>query len=114
MRLQPFKLHGHFTFSNFECWGGGHNRGFEPCAERCQGAKCVLDIGAHIGSASLPVSSVLDEQGRAYAFEPAHANLRYLRRHLKLNEVSNVVVVASLVGEDDRDEGSFFEQDDDT
>ena len=22
----PFKLHGHLAFSNFEHWGGGHNR----------------------------------------------------------------------------------------
>ena len=110
----PFKLHGHFAFSDFEHWGGDHNNGFEPCVERCRRARCVLDIGAHIGLVTLPVSSVLADGGVLYAFEPAQVNSRYLRHHLELNRVSNVVVVTSLVGADERDEVDFFEQDGDT
>lgn len=106
----PFLLHGEFAFSDFENWGRGHNRGFASCIEACRGKQCVLDIGAHIGLIALPMSAVIAEGGRVYAFEPAAANLDRLRTHVALNGVSGIEVVDALVGDEDVDETRFFEQ----
>lgn len=106
----PFLLHGEFAFSDFEHWGTGHNRGFARCVEACRGKGCVLDVGAHIGLVTLPMSSAIGDGGRIFAFEPAAANLERLRAHLVLNQVSNVEVVDALVGADDRESVPFFEQ----
>jgi FkbM family methyltransferase len=105
----PFRLVPEFTFSNFESWGGLHNRGFRACVEACRGKTCVLDVGAHIGLVTLPAASVLAKDGRLHAFEPAAANARILRRHLQLNGVQTVEVIQALVGERDGAQVAFFE-----
>lgn len=105
----PFRLSAEFTFSNFDHWGGAHNRGFHYGVEACRGKTCVLDIGAHIGLVTLPVASVLGEGGRVYAFEPARANADLLRRHINLNNVRNAIVIEALVGANDEDQVSFYE-----
>lgn len=106
----PFRLQPEFAFSDFENWGGAHNRGFERCIEACRNAHCALDIGAHIGLLTLPMSQVVAAKGKVYAFEPSTANLHYLRRHLTNNSVRNTEVISCLVGEDNRESIPFFEQ----
>lgn len=110
----PFKLDGRFAFSNYEAWGGGKNVGFQACVEASSGARCVLDVGAHIGLVTLPVSRILAPGGRVYAFEPADFNRSLLRRHTELNGADNVEVVGDLVGERDEDGVVFFEQNTDS
>ena len=110
----PFKLNRRFAFSNFEAWGGNHNRGFEACIEAARGMTCVLDIGAHIGLVSLPLSSVIASNGTVYAFEPASANGAYLVDHLRTNGVTNVKVVTDLAGDKELESVEFFESDDDS
>jgi FkbM family methyltransferase len=109
-RYGPFLLQPEFAFSNFENWGAAHNGGFNLCIEACKDAKCVLDVGAHIGLVTLPASQVIGADGMVYAFEPSTANLRYLRRHLQNNNIRNAEVVACLIGAENRDSVSFFEQ----
>ncbi|MBF0123767.1 MAG: FkbM family methyltransferase [Magnetococcales bacterium] len=107
----PFKLDGYFAFSSFEQWGDRHNAGFVACIEACRDCQCVLDVGAHIGLVALPMASVLAPNGRVFAFEPAHANHTYLSRHIELNGMQRTITALELlVGEDDRDEVAFFEQ----
>ncbi len=106
----PFRLNGEFAFSDFEHWGGGHNSGFAACVEASRGARCVLDVGAHIGLVTLPVGSVLAADGTVYAFEPAAANLRHLNDHIAKNGLANVEVVPYLVGGEARDAVPFNEQ----
>jgi len=110
----PFKLNRRFAFSNFEAWGGSHNRGFEACIEAARGMTCVMDIGAHIGLVSLPLSTVIGSNGTVIAFEPASANGAYLNEHLNSNNVTNVRVVTDLVGDKELDSVEFFESDDDS
>lgn len=95
----PFHLNGRFAFSNFDQWGKGHNSAFEACVKACRNAQCVLDIGAHIGLVSLPASRMVASGGRVFAFEPAAGNLRFLHDHKTLNNLTNLEVVESLVGE---------------
>lgn len=110
----PFKLNRRFAFSNFEAWGGNHNRGFEACIEAARGKSCVMDIGAHIGLVSLPLSTVIASNGSVIAFEPASANGAYLNDHLKSNKVTNVTVITDLVGDKELESVEFFESDDDS
>ena len=105
----PFRFNSHFAFSDFENWGGGHNAGFEACVEMCRGKRCVFDVGAHIGLVSLPMSSVLGDGGKVYAFEPADANRNFLLDHIAKNQAKNIEVNGCLVGDNDRNRVQFFE-----
>ncbi|MEC9292908.1 MAG: FkbM family methyltransferase [Chloroflexota bacterium] len=105
----PFKLNRRFAFSNFEAWGSRHNRGFTATVETSKGKTCVLDVGAHIGLVSLPVSQAISKAGKVYAFEPAMANQMYLVEHLTANNIDNVEVITDLVGESPLESVEFFE-----
>jgi len=110
----PFKLDRRFAFSNFESWGGQHNRGFSACIEAARDLDCVLDVGAHIGLVTLPLSSVISKEGTVYAFEPALGNSKYLSSHLASNSVQNVKVVTELLGAENRSGVEFFESNEDS
>lgn len=110
----PFKLNRRFAFSNFDAWGGNHNRGFEDCIEAARGMSCVMDIGAHIGLVTLPLSQVISESGKVYSFEPATANQTYLIQHLASNHIDNVEVITDLVGENSLESVEFFESSNDS
>ena len=60
----------------------------------------VLDVGANIGLTVLTIASALPG-GRVYGFEPSPRNAHYLRENVRLNEVDNVVIVETAVGEGD-------------
>ena len=51
----------------------------------------VLDIGAHIGSLTVPMARLIGPEGTVYAFEPQRKIYRELVHNLKLNEVTNAV-----------------------
>jgi FkbM family methyltransferase len=58
----------------------------------------VLDIGAHHGFYTLLCSKRTGSQGQVYAFEPSLRERKALLRHVKLNRVRNVSVVALALG----------------
>ncbi len=105
----PFKLHPHFSFSNFADWGGGHNKGFEACIEACRGKDCVLDVGGHIGLIALPVAQVIKSGGTVVSFEPSTVNHGFLSYHKQVNNMDNLEIVRSLVGAKSADKVEFFE-----
>jgi FkbM family methyltransferase len=104
-----FVFDGRFAFSNFEKWGGRHNANFGEWIDACRTAKCVFDVGAHIGLTSMPVGQLLLGRGTVYAFEPGIDNVRFLRRHLALNGLVNVEVVEALVGPEEAENVVLFE-----
>lgn len=110
----PFKLNRRFAFSNFEAWGEKHNRGFDRCVKAAKGMSCVLDIGAHIGLVTMPLSQVVANNGTVYAFEPAAANRAYLIEHLTANQIGNVEVIPDLVGDIPLQSVEFFESSSDS
>ncbi len=59
----------------------------------------VFDIGAHVGYYTVLSSVLAGPSGQVIAFEPLPANLKYLRRHLKLNDCDNVRILTNCVGE---------------
>ena len=59
----------------------------------------VLDIGAHIGTASLVLSRL--HKGKILCFEPMAENCRLLQQNLQANKVTNAVIVPAAVGDQD-------------
>jgi len=105
----PFHMQPEFAFSNFKDWGKKHNRAFTACVEAAKGKNCVLDVGAHIGLVTMPISKVLSPTGQVIAFEPSAANSKALKNHLVLNAISNVRVVNYLVGDKNSSTATFYE-----
>lgn len=58
----------------------------------------AFDIGANVGFYSLALARLVGPTGNVWAFEPAAENLHLLCRHLELNKLKNVTVIASAVG----------------
>jgi FkbM family methyltransferase len=58
----------------------------------------VFDIGAHAGFYSLFFSRLVGRAGCVWSFEPDVQNTGYLLRHVDLNQLRNVTVVAAAVG----------------
>lgn len=104
-----FRMSPQFYFSNWENFGGGHNSGFLYCLEQAEKKKIVLDIGAHIGLYSMPLSRRIVPEGKVYSFEPSSINCAYLKQHLKLNNINNVEVQPYLVGRENLDAVDFYE-----
>jgi FkbM family methyltransferase len=66
------------------------------------------DIGANVGFYSL-LASQLVGTGKVIAFEPSPENVRYLRRHLDLNQCSNVEIFDLAIC--DREGCAYFAED---
>jgi FkbM family methyltransferase len=58
----------------------------------------VIECGAHHGAQSILLSRWVGPQGKVVAIEPMQENLSILRKNIKLNDLSNVIVVEKAVG----------------
>ena len=58
----------------------------------------VIDVGAHHGFYTLLASEKIGPAGRVLAFEPSPRERKKLRRHLKLNQCSNVKIWDCALG----------------
>jgi FkbM family methyltransferase len=85
--------------SNHGCWLGSYEyekqKAFAAAVER---GHVVYDLGAHVGFYTLLASTLVGSEGRVFSFEPAPRNLKFLRKHLQLNNVHNCVVSDAAVG----------------
>ena len=68
-------------------------------AKAVRGKGVVYDIGANVGYYSMVASVALGSMGHVIAFEPDERNLGFLRRHLSLNHINNVDIVAAAVAD---------------
>ena len=57
----------------------------------------VYDIGANVGYYSLMASVLAGPKGYVYAFEPLPRNIRYLNRHVSINQIKNITVLEAAV-----------------
>lgn len=57
------------------------------------------DIGAHSGFYTLLFSRLTGHSGFVYAFEPLPINLSYLKKHIELNNITNVEIIPCAVSE---------------
>lgn len=58
----------------------------------CKPGSTVFDIGANVGSHTLPIAQSVGVQGKVYAFEPVPWALDKLSNNLALNNFDNVLV----------------------
>lgn len=63
----------------------------EQCEKHLAPGDTVLDIGAHIGSLTVPIARLIGPEGKVYAFEPPKKIYRELVHNLELNELTNAV-----------------------
>lgn len=59
----------------------------------------VFDVGANAGFYTLAFSRLVGSSGRVIAFEPLAENVANLRRHVLLNQLSNVTVIQAAVSD---------------
>lgn len=72
-----------------------------PVLEACLGpGACFFDVGANIGVYSAWASRLVTDSGQVHAFEPIPATRRALGEILDYNELKNVHVEPSAVGEE--------------
>jgi len=67
----------------------------------------VYDLGANVGFYSLLGSVLVGPRGRVFSFEPLPRNLELLGKHIRGNNITNCVIVASAVS--DREGTAHFE-----
>lgn len=70
----------------------------------CKHGHVVFDVGANVGSHSLPIASYVGEDGSVYAFEPVPWAIRKLTRNLALNNFKNLVLESIALSDKDEDE----------
>lgn len=79
--------------SNHGCWLGSFE--YEKRVlfeEHVTKGDVIWDIGANVGFYTLLSSQLTGSTGKVFAFEPLPRNLGYLRKHIKLNNRSNIEV----------------------
>ena len=59
----------------------------------------VYDVGANVGYFSLLASVLVGPEGHVAAFEPLPRNISYLRKHVALNKLTNIVVIEAAVSD---------------
>ena len=104
-----FLIDSNFAFRNFENWSRGHNRGFEKLLDISKNKKVAFDIGAHIGLCTLPLSHLVS---KVVSFEASPTNIKYLNKHIKINNNTNVNVIPYLVGKENVNYVDFYDVDD--
>ncbi len=86
--------------SNHGCWLGSYEYEKQRLISgMIAPGTTVFDLGAHVGFYTLLFSRLVGSGGKVVAFEPFPPNLRYLRRHLALNRITNVEVIEAAVSE---------------
>jgi len=68
-----------------------------------------IDVGANIGSFTLPVARHLGASGRVIAIESSPKVFPYLRQNVALNALTNVSLIQCAASENDRLEAPFYE-----
>jgi FkbM family methyltransferase len=81
------------------CWLGSYEYAKQKAfSAAIKPGYSVYDLGANVGFYSLLASVLVGPEGSVFSFEPAPRNLKFLRRHLELNAVTNCSVWDTAVG----------------
>ncbi len=75
-----------------------HNRIFRALLDMATPTSTILDVGANVGSISIPLAIRLP-QAQVFAFEPNPHALARLERNRSLNRLHNLQIVAKGVGD---------------
>lgn len=105
-----FRMSPDLAFRGWERFGDRHNWGFARCIESCKGESVFLDVGAHVGLYSLPVSRALAAGGSVFAFEPSRGSYDYLIRNVAYNGFTNINAYNFVVGDSEAPGVPFYER----
>ena len=82
------------------CWAGIYEAGrLRTFSDAISPGATVYDVGANVGIFSLLAAVKAGPSGLVYAFEPVERNLAFLRRHMRLNQVRNCVILEAAVSD---------------
>ncbi len=82
------------------CWLGSYE--YEKQRNFAESITCgsvVYDVGAHVGFYTLLAAELVGPLGRVFSFEPLPRNIRYLWKHIALNNCTNIEVIECAVAE---------------
>ncbi len=86
--------------SNHGCWLGSYEYDKRVLFEEIvKEGNIVFDIGAHVGFYTLLSSVLVGNSGKVFSFEPLPRNLFYLREHIRINHLINVILFDSAVAD---------------
>lgn len=82
------------------CWIGIYEREKQRAlASALDSGDVFYDVGAHVGFYSILASRKVGRTGHVVAIEPFAGNIASLRRHVALNDLSNIQIVEAAAGE---------------
>ncbi|MEK7087609.1 MAG: FkbM family methyltransferase [Patescibacteria group bacterium] len=70
----------------------------------------VFDIGANVGFYSLLAAEIVGSSGKVFSFEPLPENVKFLKKHIEINNYKNIFVFDNAVS--DKSGHSFFKKED--
>ena len=80
------------------CWLGSYEADHVSALPKLiRPGMTAYDVGANTGFYTLALSKLVGPSGRVFAFEPEATNVHFLRRHIKLNGLTNVTIVQAAV-----------------
>ncbi len=89
------------------CWLGTYEYEKQVIFSKSVSPKStVFDIGGNVGFYTLLASKRVGPDGKVFVFEPLPRNLIYLRKHLQLNNINNVIVIEAALS--DKNGFAFF------
>jgi FkbM family methyltransferase len=94
--------------SQHGCWLGSYEYDKQVLFEQTiTPGSVVYDLGGHVGFYSLLASVLVGNTGKVISFEPLPKNLKYLKKHLQINHITNTQVIEAAVC--DREGIAYFE-----
>lgn len=82
------------------CWLGSYESDKQHLfGQTIKPNSVVFDIGANVGFYSLLAATLVGATGKVFSFEPFPRNIRYLKKHLQLNRVTNVTIFEAAVAD---------------
>ncbi len=82
----------------------------EVLARTLQPGDTFLDVGADVGTFTLPAALLIGETGRVIAFEPSHQAFEHLQDNVSLNNLGNVRVFKIALGEENSESRLYVGQ----
>jgi len=67
--------------------------------ENIKKGSIVVDGGANIGFFTLLLSRLVGKDGKVYAFEPDYNNFKILKKNIKINKITNVIVEKKAISD---------------
>ena len=88
--------------SNHGCWLGSYELEKQLLFEKTiKSGSVVYDLGGNVGFYTLLSSELVGPTGCVIVFEPVPRNLHYLKEHLRINHIKNVIIIEAAVSDEE-------------